>query len=58
MPEAPWRQQRFRGPAARPPRRVQVPPGCARYSVKLSKPLGLVLEEDKFGNIFVVRAAQ
>ena len=35
----------------------QVPLGCARYSVQLSKPLGIVLEEDKSGSIFVVRPA-
>jgi hypothetical protein len=29
------------------------PPGCSRYSVRVKKPLGLVLEEDKQGNIFV-----
>ncbi|KAG2439932.1 hypothetical protein HXX76_004051 [Chlamydomonas incerta] len=33
----------------------QVPIGCARYSVSLKKPLGVVLEQDvKSGNIFVV----
>ncbi|GAB4818674.1 hypothetical protein N2152v2_005720 [Parachlorella kessleri] len=31
----------------------RVPLGCARYSVQLSKPLGIVLEEDKSGTIFV-----
>ena len=30
-----------------------VPPGCARYAVELKKPLGMFLEEDKNGNIFV-----
>jgi hypothetical protein len=34
---------------------MQVPPGCSRYSVELRKPLGLVLEEDRHGSIFVVR---
>lgn len=29
------------------------PPGCSRFKVELSKPLGVVLEEDKSGNIFV-----
>ncbi|KAI5071172.1 hypothetical protein GOP47_0013423 [Adiantum capillus-veneris] len=29
------------------------PPGCSRVKVELSKPLGIVLEEDKAGNIFV-----
>ena len=33
----------------------QVPPGCRRYSVELRKPLGMVLEEDRHGAIFVVR---
>jgi len=28
------------------------PPGCNRFKVELSKPLGIVLEEDKSGNIF------
>ncbi|KAG2495368.1 hypothetical protein HYH03_006636 [Edaphochlamys debaryana] len=33
----------------------QVPIGCARYTVSLKKPLGIVLEQDaKSGNIFVV----
>eukprot|EP00198_Chlamydomonas_reinhardtii_P006418 XP_001695754.1 predicted protein [Chlamydomonas reinhardtii] len=32
-----------------------LPIGCARYSVSLKKPLGMVLEQDvKSGNIFVV----
>lgn len=30
------------------------PPGCSRYEVRIKKPLGLVLEEDKTGKIFVV----
>lgn len=30
------------------------PPGCARYSVTLSKPLGLVLEENKSAGTIVV----
>eukprot|EP00899_Mesostigma_viride_P015905 jgi/Mesvir1/24315/Mv11001-RA.1 len=30
-----------------------VPAGCSRYKVELSKPLGLVLAEDKWGNIIV-----
>ena len=29
------------------------PPGCSRYEIRVKKPLGLVLEEDKAGNIFV-----
>ncbi|XP_057833849.1 uncharacterized protein LOC131044522 isoform X3 [Cryptomeria japonica] len=29
------------------------PPGCSRFKVELSRPLGLVLEEDKAGKIFV-----
>ena len=29
------------------------PPGCSRYEVRIKKPLGLVLEEDKTGKIFV-----
>ncbi|KAH7300721.1 hypothetical protein KP509_24G075800 [Ceratopteris richardii] len=29
------------------------PPGCTRMKVELSKPLGMILEEDKSGNIFV-----
>ena len=33
----------------------QVPPGCRRYSVELRKPLGMVLEEDRHGAIYVVR---
>lgn len=32
---------------------VQVPEGCSRYTVVLSKPLGLALEEDGKGGIFV-----
>ena len=36
----------------------KVPPGCARYEVKLKRPLGLVLEEDKQGNIFVVEIVE
>ncbi|KXZ44708.1 hypothetical protein GPECTOR_63g35 [Gonium pectorale] len=33
---------------------MRVPIGCARYSVSLRKPLGIVLEQDnKSGNIFV-----
>lgn len=32
----------------------EIPPGCARYSVTLSKPLGLILEEDRdSGSIYV-----
>ncbi len=34
---------------------LQVPPGCRRYSVELRKPLGMVLEEDRHGSIYVVR---
>ncbi len=34
---------------------AQPPPGCNRYTVELRKPLGLVLEEDRHGSIFVVR---
>lgn len=30
-----------------------IPANCSRYKVKLSKPLGLVLEEDRSGAIFV-----
>ena len=30
------------------------PPGCSRYEVRIKKPLGLVLEEDKSGKIFVM----
>eukprot|EP00898_Chlorokybus_atmophyticus_P002576 jgi/Chlat1/3319/Chrsp22S03414 len=29
------------------------PAGCSRFSVTLKRPLGLILEEDKAGNIFV-----
>ncbi|CAM6040130.1 unnamed protein product [Sphagnum compactum] len=29
------------------------PPGCSRIKVELTKPLGIALEEDKFGNIFI-----
>lgn len=29
------------------------PAGCSRFKVELRKPLGIVLEEDKSGNIFV-----
>ena len=36
----------------------KVPPGCSRYEVKLKRPLGLVLEEDKQGNIFVVEIVE
>ena len=35
-------------------RPMQAPPGCSRYTVELRKPLGLVLEEDRHGCIFVV----
>jgi hypothetical protein len=32
----------------------EIPPGCARYSVTLSKPLGLILEQDRDnGSIYV-----
>lgn len=31
----------------------EAPPGCSRYSIRVRRPLGLVLEEDKQGNIFV-----
>lgn len=34
---------------------MQAPPGCSRYAVELRKPLGLVLEEDRHGSIYVVR---
>lgn len=35
----------------------RVPPGCSRYTVSLSKPLGLVLEEGKGGRgVYVVSA--
>jgi hypothetical protein len=30
-----------------------VPPGCSRYAVIIKKPLGMYLETDKQGNIFV-----
>ncbi|KAK9806074.1 hypothetical protein WJX72_000187 [[Myrmecia] bisecta] len=33
--------------------RSLAPPGCARYTAVLGKPLGLVLEERKSGGIFV-----
>lgn len=33
--------------------RPQVPEGCSRYTVELSRPLGLVLEERSSGEIFV-----
>jgi hypothetical protein len=34
----------------------RIPPGCARFSVELPKPLGLVLEEGSGGRgVFVVR---
>jgi S1-C subfamily serine protease len=32
---------------------MQVPPGCSRYDVELRRPLGLVLEERKTGEIIV-----
>jgi predicted metalloprotease with PDZ domain len=35
---------------------LQVPPGCARYTVNLSRPLGLVLEAQ--GNQIVVAEVQ
>lgn len=35
-----------------------MPMNCARYSVKLSKPLGLVLEESKDGSIYVAEVLQ
>lgn len=35
---------------------LQVPFGCSRFTVKLKRPLGIVLEQDsKNGNIYVVR---
>ena len=34
------------------------PPGCSRYSIKVKRPLGLVLEEDKQGNIFVAEVIE
>lgn len=34
---------------------LQIPPGCSRYTVQLKKPLGLVLEQNNTGNIYVVR---
>eukprot|EP01018_Ginkgo_biloba_P039597 Gb_22216 [translate_table: standard] len=34
------------------------PPGCSRIKLELSKPLGIVLEEDKVGNIFVAEVVQ
>lgn len=39
-----------------PTHTLQIPPGCARYTVKLSKPLGLILEERPEGGIVVVSA--
>lgn len=39
------------------PAGAQVPPGCRRYSVELRKPLGMVLEEDRHGAIYVVRSS-
>jgi PDZ domain len=33
--------------------RAQVPPGCSRYCVRLQRPLGLILEEDKDKGIVV-----
>lgn len=35
----------------------QAPPGCSRYAVMLRKPLGIVLEEDGKGGIFVASVA-
>ena len=37
---------------------VKLPPGCSRYSIKVKRPLGLVLEEDKQGNIFVAEVIE
>lgn len=34
------------------------PPGCSRISVEIGRPLGLVLEEDVNGNIFVAEVAK
>ena len=54
-----WRRragQRRRSPPPCPYPLPQPPPGCARYTVVLGKPLGLVLEEDGNGGIVVVRA--
>jgi hypothetical protein len=31
-----------------------VPPGCARYSISLKKPLGLVLEQNKDTGVITI----
>jgi hypothetical protein len=36
----------------------QAPPGCSRYAVELRKPLGLVLEEDSHGSIYVAEVTE
>jgi hypothetical protein len=37
---------------------MQVPKGCSRYPVVLSRPLGLALEEDGKGGIFVAEVRE
>lgn len=37
---------------------MQIPAGCSRYTVELTRPLGLVLEEDGNGGIKVVEVAE
>ena len=37
---------------------VQIPPGCSRYTVDLTRPLGLTLEEDGKGGIRVADVAR
>lgn len=39
--------------AAKEAEEEPVPPGCSRYAVIIKKPLGMYLETDKQGNIFV-----
>ncbi|MCO5548184.1 hypothetical protein L7F22_001642 [Adiantum nelumboides] len=34
------------------------PPGCTRVKVELKKPLGIILEENKVGNIFVAEVVE
>ncbi len=60
MLNPPLRRQRRRSPpsVAVPGAAAQVPPGCSRYSVELRKPLGLLLEEDRSGGIFVASVVQ
>lgn len=46
-PQPPRAQDPAAAPASAAESSVDLPPGCSRYSVELTKPLGIVLEENR-----------